>query len=71
MARGSAIRGSRTGAGRAGKSERCVAWTRTPSRPPDSTAQSKSHLAYVRDRRSDADAEQILSEALAQLRGAS
>jgi hypothetical protein len=29
----------------------------------------KSHLAYVRDRRSDADAEILLAEALAKLRG--
>ena len=29
----------------------------------------KTHLAYVRDRRSDADAEVILAEALAKLRG--
>jgi hypothetical protein len=39
--------------------------------PPVSTAPFKSHLAYVRERRSDADAEKILAEALAQLRTAS
>ncbi|GAA2021577.1 RNA polymerase-binding protein RbpA [Catenulispora yoronensis] len=40
--------------------------------PPDSArkAPSKSHLAYVRERRSDADAEIILAEALAKLRAA-
>ena len=29
----------------------------------------KTHLAYVRERRSDADAERLLNEALAKLRG--
>ena len=111
MARGSAVRGSRIGAGPAGESERGVAVERVavtfwcaeghstssifaaaaempltwechscgrpagldPDNPPppDAAAPSKSHLAHVRDRRSDADAEQILSEALAQLRAAS
>jgi hypothetical protein len=33
------------------------------------TAPFKSHLAYVRDRRSDAEAEVLLEEALAKLRG--
>jgi len=35
------------------------------------TAPFKSHLAYVRDRRSEAEAEILLAEALAKLRGAS
>lgn len=111
MARGSAIRGSRIGAGQAGESERGVAVERVavtfwcpeghsttpifaasaempltwdchscgrlagldPDNPPspDCPTPSKSHLAHVRDRRSDADAEQILSEALDHLRAAS
>jgi hypothetical protein len=33
------------------------------------TAPFKTHLAYVRERRSDADAEILLAEALAKLRG--
>lgn len=110
MARGSAVRGSRIGAGPAGESERGVAvervavtfwcasghWTPltfaaaaelpltwdchrcggpagldpdTPAHPA-SAASFKTHLACVRDRRSDADADGILAEALAQLRAA-
>jgi hypothetical protein len=43
-----------------------------PDNPPVSarTGPFKSHLAYVRDRRSDADAEAILAEALTKLRTA-
>lgn len=39
--------------------------------PPDPprTEPYKTHLAYVRERRSDADGEAILAEALAKLRG--
>jgi hypothetical protein len=39
--------------------------------PPSasSVAPYKTHLAYVRERRSDADAEVLLREALAKLRG--
>jgi hypothetical protein len=110
MARGSAVRGSRIGAGPAGESERGVAVERvtvtfwcagghstpltfaaaaempptwdcnrcgrpagldpdTPA-PPASAASFKTHLACVRGRRSDADAERILAEALARLRAA-
>ncbi|ACU76292.1 electron transport protein [Catenulispora acidiphila DSM 44928] len=45
---------------------------RDPENPPAliPTAPFKSHLAYVRERRSDADAEAILSEALTRLRAA-
>lgn len=38
--------------------------------PATVTAPFKTHLAYVRERRSDADAEILLAEALAKLRGA-
>ena len=43
-----------------------------PDNPPTlaPTGPYKSHLAYVRDRRSDADAEAILAEALTKLRTA-
>lgn len=42
-----------------------------PGRPPapPRTEPYKTHLAYVRERRSDADGEAILAEALAKLRG--
>lgn len=42
-----------------------------PGQPPDPprTEPYKTHLAYVRERRSDADGEAILAEALAKLRG--
>ncbi len=36
--------------------------------PPPKTVPYKTHLAYVKERRSDDEAEQILSEALTQLR---
>ena len=39
-----------------------------PPSPPR-TEPYKTHLAYVRERRSDADGEAILAEALAKLRG--
>ncbi|WP_206343991.1 MULTISPECIES: RNA polymerase-binding protein RbpA [Streptomyces] len=39
-----------------------------PPAPPR-TEPYKTHLAYVRERRSDADGEAILAEALAKLRG--
>ncbi|MET7638985.1 RNA polymerase-binding protein RbpA [Streptomyces sp. NPDC005438] len=39
-----------------------------PPEPPR-TAPYKTHLAYVRERRTDADGEAILAEALAKLRG--
>jgi hypothetical protein len=43
-----------------------------PENPPIAapTVPFKTHLAYVRERRSDADAEVILAEALSRLRGA-
>jgi hypothetical protein len=43
---------------------------RDQDNPPQTTsvAPYKTHLAYVRQRRSDADAELLLSEALARLR---
>jgi len=43
-----------------------------PNNPPVSIPSGpyKSHLAYVRERRSDADAEAILAEALTKLRAA-
>ncbi len=109
MAGGSAIRGSRVGAGPMGESERgdqaprrrisfwCanlhesrptfsedavipVTWDcprcgfpagqdqANPPAPPKNEPY-KTHLAYVRERRSDADGEAILQEALARLRG--
>ncbi|MFD0393060.1 RNA polymerase-binding protein RbpA [Streptomyces nogalater] len=39
------------------------------TRAPPRTEPYKTHLAYVRERRSDADGEAILAEALAKLRG--
>jgi hypothetical protein len=41
-----------------------------PDNPPPATVAEpyKTHLAYVRERRSDADAEILLAEALAKLR---
>ncbi|MFV0429155.1 MAG: RNA polymerase-binding protein RbpA [Arachnia sp.] len=36
--------------------------------PPPKTVPYKTHLAYVKERRSDAEAKQILNEAVAQLR---
>lgn len=43
-----------------------------PEHPPVAVvAPFKTHLAYVRERRSDADAEVILAEALSKLRGGS
>ena len=36
---------------------------------PNKTEPYKTHLAYVRERRNDADGEAILAEALAKLRG--
>ncbi|NUP51247.1 MAG: RNA polymerase-binding protein RbpA [Catenulispora sp.] len=41
-----------------------------PDNPPPAalTAPFKTHLAYVRERRSDADGEKLLAEALAKLR---
>lgn len=43
-----------------------------PDNPPAATAKApfRTHLAYVRERRSDTDAEIILAEALAKLRAA-
>ena len=109
MAGGSAIRGSRVGAGPMGEAERGEAAPRTyvsfwcakghetkpsfahdaaipdawdcprcgwpagtekdnPPAPPR-TEPYKTHLAYVRERRSDKDGEDILKEALDKLRG--
>ncbi|MFL6071738.1 MAG: RNA polymerase-binding protein RbpA [Actinomycetes bacterium] len=109
MAGGSAIRGSRVGAGPMGEAERgepaprrrisywCVnahesrpsfaddadipdTWDcprcgmpagqdrETPPTAPKNEPY-KTHLAYVKERRSDADGEAILAEALAKLRG--
>ena len=108
MAGGSAIRGSRVGAGPMGEAERgesaprrrvpfwCVnghetrpafaedaavpeTWDcprcgfpagRQAEAPPNAPRNEpyKTHLAYVRERRSDADGEAILEEALAKLR---
>ena len=109
MASGSAIRGSRVGAGPMGEAERGDAAPRTriifycanghetrpsfaseaavpetwdcprcgmPSgrdkeNPPSAPKVEpyKTHLAYVKERRSDADGEAILNEAIAKLRG--
>ena len=109
MASGSAIRGSRVGAGPMGEAERgesapriwvaywCVAghesrpsfaddvappdvWDcprcglpagRDRENPPAAPRNEpyKTHLAYVKERRSPADGEAILAEALARLRG--
>ena len=109
MAGGSAIRGSRVGAGPMGEAERGEAAPRvyvtfwcakghevTPSFATDAAVPEtwdcprcgwpagtdeenppappknepyKTHLAYVRERRSDVDGEEILAEALAKLRG--
>jgi hypothetical protein len=46
---------------------------RDPDNPPtaDSAAPYKTHMAYVRERRSDADGALLLGEALAKLRGTS
>jgi len=43
---------------------------RNEQRPPDATSNEpyKTHLAYVKERRSDADGEAILAEALARLK---
>lgn len=65
MARGSAVRGSRIGTGPVGESEQGVAVERVAV---TFWTSFENHLAYVRDRRADADAEKILSEALAQPR---
>lgn len=43
--------------------------TGTAHAAPPRTEPYKTHLAYVRERRSDADGEAILAEALAKLRG--
>lgn len=43
--------------------------TGTAQPAPPRTEPYKTHLAYVRERRSDADGEAILAEALAKLRG--
>ncbi len=109
MASGSAIRGSRVGAGPMGEAERGDAAPRVrisfwcandhetkPSFAADAAIPDswdcprcglpagtdrenppaapkidpyKTHLAYVKERRSDADGEAILNEALAKLRG--
>lgn len=109
MASGSAIRGSRVGAGPMGEAERGEAAPRVwvsywcaqghESRPsfaddaqapegwdcprcglpagqdqlnppaPPRNEPYKTHLAYVKERRSQADGEAILAEALAKLRG--
>ncbi len=109
MASGSAIRGSRVGAGPMGEDERgepaprqrisywCAqghesrpsfadeadppdVWDcprcglpagQNQQTPPDAPKNEpyKTHLAYVKERRSDADGEAILAEALAKLRG--
>lgn len=109
MAGGSAIRGSRVGAGPMGEAERgepaprrrisywCAnshesrpsfadeaeipdTWDcprcglpagRDRDTPPSAPKNEpyKTHLAYVKERRSDADGEAILAEALAKLRG--
>ena len=109
MAGGSAIRGSRVGAGPMGEAERgepaprrrisywCAnahesrpsfadeadipdTWDcprcgmpagQDPETPPSAPKNEpyKTHLAYVKERRSDADGEAILAEALAKLRG--
>ncbi|MDS1268735.1 RNA polymerase-binding protein RbpA [Lipingzhangella sp. LS1_29] len=108
MGNGSAIRGSRVGAGPMGEAERGEAaprvhvpfycanghetvpsfaseaavpeeWEcprcgfpagkdRTQPPEPPRTEPYKTHLAYVKERRSDADGEAILEEALARLR---
>jgi hypothetical protein len=109
VAGGSAIRGSRVGAGPMGEAERGEAAPRVyvsfwcakghetrpsfandaaipehwdcprcgwpagtdkaaPPAPPKNEPY-KTHLAYVRERRSDADGEAILAEAIAKLRG--
>ncbi|BDZ43575.1 RNA polymerase-binding protein RbpA [Paraoerskovia sediminicola] len=110
MASGSAIRGSRIGAGPLGESERGIAAPRvrvtywcanghesTPSfaagedvelpetwdctrcgypagqdreapPAPEASVPFKTHLAYVKERRSDEDGEALLDEALAALR---
>ena len=46
-----------------------LAATRTNPPAPPRTEPYKTHLAYVRERRSDEDGEAILAEALAKLRG--
>ncbi len=109
MAGGSAIRGSRVGAGPMGEAERgdtaprlvvsyfCArghetkpafaAEAQVPATwdcprcglpanldslnppPPPKIEPYKTHLAYVKERRSDSDGEAILAEALAKLRG--
>jgi hypothetical protein len=45
---------------------------RDQENPPAASAATpyKTHLAYVRERRTDADAEVLLNEALAKIRGA-
>ena len=51
---------------------RCGLPTSTDSNnppPPTKIEPYKTHLAYVKERRSDADGEAILAEALAKLRG--
>ena len=108
MASGSAIRGSRVGAGPMGEAERATpprgtgcllvrerardaselrdrgrrsrrrgtaraaacrpGATRRTRPPPPRNEPYKTHLAYVKERRSDADGEAILDEALAKLR---
>ena len=62
MSSGNAIRGSRVGAGPMGEAERGESAPRVEP--------YKTHLAYVKERRSDSDGEAILAEALARLRGA-
>jgi hypothetical protein len=79
VASGNAIRGSRVGAGPMGEAERGETWDcprcgfpagqdqLAPPSPPRNEPY-KTHLAYVKERRSDADGQAILDEALEALR---
>ena len=44
------------------------AWTATTRRPPPKIEPYKTHLAYVKERRSETEAKDILNEAIATLR---
>jgi len=81
VASGSAIRGTRVGSGPMRQSENCEPAPRREigywcangqdaQNPPGKPRAEpyKSHLAYVKERRSDADGAAILDEALARLR---
>jgi len=73
MAGGSAIRGSRVGAGPMGEAERgeSIARFRVSYWPPMPMKNEpyKTHLAYVKERRTEAEANKILDIALKKLRG--